>query len=229
MNAKADDQEVCTAATHPCPSGHRAASIATDRLRGLIASGHRDNTTHFDVDHQRFSTLRMTMLIARLLARASNNDTADILRIFMDAPSYTQLVEGRPPSATDVDDFFDGMPEGKDARDKFALGFSIGAEMIGCADVIRSYPTRDCAFIGLLLFSEAHQGRGHGKRALHLIEDIAIHWRCSKIRLAVISTNPRALAFWKRESFDILQRKDNPRFTGQVIVMERRCDTATSD
>lgn len=161
------------------------------------------------------------MLAVRALARESADDSAKVLRIFMEAPSYSRLVEGRPPSQADVSDFFDGMPPGKDASDKFSLGFHVGADMVGCADVIRSYPAKDGAFIGLLLFAEAHQGRGYGKHALHLIEKMAQNWGCTTLQLAVISTNPRALAFWQREGFEVLYRKSNPRFTGDVVVMER--------
>jgi GNAT superfamily N-acetyltransferase len=139
----------------------------------------------------------------------------------MEAPSYTHLVEGRPPSEADVDDFFEGMPPGKEATDKFTVGFCVGTDMVGCADVIRAHPANDCAFIGLLLFSEAHQSRGYGKTALSLIDEMARGWSCSKLQLAAISTNPRAFAFWQREGFEVLYRTNNPRFIGDVVVMER--------
>jgi GNAT superfamily N-acetyltransferase len=161
------------------------------------------------------------MLTIRALTRESASDSAHVLRVFMEAPSYTLLVEGRPPSEADVDDFFNGMPSGKEATDKFVVGLYIGANMVGCADVIRSYPANDCAFIGLLLLSEAHQSRGYGKTALNLIEEVARGWSCSKLRLAAISTNPRAFAFWQREGFEVLYRTNNRRFIGDVIVMER--------
>ncbi|WP_431824918.1 GNAT family N-acetyltransferase [Burkholderia sp. F1] len=161
------------------------------------------------------------MLTIRTITRDSAADSVDVLRIFMEAPSYTRLVEGRPPSEADVDDFFNGLPVGKEATDKFTIGFYVDTGMVGCADVIRSYPASDCAFIGLLLFSEAHQSRGFGKIALSLIEEMARGWNCSKTQLAVISTNPRAFAFWQREGFEVLRRTGNPRFTGDVILMER--------
>ncbi|PTB17625.1 hypothetical protein C9I57_27215 [Trinickia symbiotica] len=161
------------------------------------------------------------MLTVRVIARESIGDSVNVLRIFMETPSYTHLVEGRSPSAADVDDFFNGMPAGKEVEDKFTVGFYVDTNMVGCADVIRSYPVSDCAFVGLLLLSEAHQGHGYGKIALSLIEEMARGWNCSKMQLAAISTNPRALAFWQREGFEVLRRTNNPRFTGDVIVMER--------
>ncbi|QDW50008.1 GNAT family N-acetyltransferase [Burkholderia sp. KBS0801] len=161
------------------------------------------------------------MLTIRAITRDSASDLADVLRVFMEAPSYTVLVEGRPPSNADVDDFFNGMLAGKVATDKFTIGFYVDTDMVGCADVIRSHPANDCAFIGLLLFSQAHQGRGYGKIALNVIEEMARGWNCSKMQLASISTNPRAFAFWHREGFEVMYRTSIPRFIGDVIVMER--------
>lgn len=162
----------------------------------------------------------MTLTLCPLVPDSAN-DAAQVWRIFSAAPSYSQLVEGRPPSHADVEDFFHGMPAGKGASDKFSIGLHAGTGMVGCADVIRGHPDRDCAFLGLLLVSEAHQGRGYGRTALRLIEAMARGWGCTRLQLAVISTNPRALAFWQREGFGIVDRRSNPRFTGDVIVMER--------
>jgi RimJ/RimL family protein N-acetyltransferase len=102
------------------------------------------------------------MLTALPLTSESARDCANVLRVFMEAPSYTELVEGRSPSTEDVDDFFFGRPVGKDAAYKSVFGFFVGRDMIGCADVVRSYPADDCVWIGLMLFSEAHHGRGYG-------------------------------------------------------------------
>lgn len=161
------------------------------------------------------------MLTIRPLTRELSVDAASVRRVFMSAPSYAQLVEGRPPSDADVGDFFDSVPPGKTVSDKFSLGLFVGSDMVGCADVIRAYPTDDCAFIGLLLLSEARQGRGYGKASLNLITRLALDWNCKTMRLAVVSTNSRALAFWQREGFEVIYRKADPKFTGDVAVMER--------
>lgn len=161
------------------------------------------------------------MLTIRSLTSGSHSDRANVLRIFLEAPSYTALVEGRRPSEDDVEDFFNGKPDSKDAADKSVFGFYVGPDMVGCADVIRSYPAGDCLWIGLLLFSEAHQSRGYGTTALALINGIAKDWGYRRLQLAAISTNPRALGFWQHAGFETVRRTTNPRFTGEVIVMER--------
>lgn len=154
-------------------------------------------------------------LTVRALTREA--DEAAVLRLFLAAPAYTLAVEGRAPCRDDVDDFFDGMPPGKGATDKFMLGFELGAETIGCADLIRAHPGPDGAFLGLLLFDQAHQGHV----ALSLIETLARDWGATRLRLAAVSTHPRALAFWQREGFALRSRVSQPRFTGELLVIER--------
>jgi RimJ/RimL family protein N-acetyltransferase len=113
------------------------------------------------------------------------------------------------------------MPPNTDVAKKSVFGFYAGADMIGCADVIRSYPANDCAWIGLLLFSEMHRGQGYGRDALALMIARAREWGCSRLQLATLSTNLRGVAFWQREGFKELRRASNPRFPAELIVMER--------
>ncbi|MGI4982770.1 MAG: GNAT family N-acetyltransferase [Janthinobacterium lividum] len=161
------------------------------------------------------------MITIHPLTAQSISDRAGVSRIFREAPGYTELVEGRAPSEDDVDDFFNGKPESKDLADKTVFGLYDGPDMVGCADVIRAYPADDCAFIGLLLFSEARQNRGYGRAALSMIDEMAGVWGYRKLQLAVVTRNLRALAFWQREGFAIIYTKTNPRFLDKVTVMER--------
>ncbi|KWN09206.1 hypothetical protein WM21_27640 [Burkholderia ubonensis] len=179
---------------------------------------------HFGIDQLRIEFLiphEYPMLTALPLASESASDRAGVLRVFIESPSYTELVEGRSPSTEDVDDFFFGRPADTDAAQKSVFGFHVGRGMIGCADVIRSYPASDCIWIGLMLFSETHQGQGHGKAALQLLVEIAREWGYRTAQLAVVSTNPRAYAFWQREGFEEIRRTSSPTFTGDLIVMQR--------
>ncbi|WP_186308704.1 GNAT family N-acetyltransferase [Paraburkholderia sp. BCC1885] len=162
------------------------------------------------------------MIDIRPLTSESHVDRADALRIFMEAPSYVELHESRSPSEADVDDLFFGAPPKTDISQKSVFGCYVGPDMVGCIDLIRSYPTSDCAWIGLLLFSELHRNRGYGKAALASVMALALEWDCSRIQLATLSTNLRGIAFWQREGFTELRRAHNPRFPAELIVMERR-------
>ena len=92
--------------------------------------------------------------------------------------------------------------------------------MIGCSDVIRAYPDDDCMWIGLLLLSEAHQRRGYGKATLACSST----WRGNGVTASRNWASFRPIlapAFWQREGFDEIRRTVNPRFSGDVIVMQR--------
>ncbi|WP_176081044.1 hypothetical protein [Paraburkholderia tropica] len=75
------------------------------------------------------------MLTALPLSNESASNRKSVLRVFVEAASYTALVEGRPPSEDDVDDFFFGKPGSKEFADKAVFGFYAWRNMIGCADV----------------------------------------------------------------------------------------------
>ncbi len=161
------------------------------------------------------------MLSFRPLHRESPDDRAAVTRVLLAAPTYAWQVEGRAPRAEDADDFFDGRPDGTDLDDKCTLGFLDGSTLIGCADLIRAWPAPDCAWLGLLLFAEAHQGRGHGSAALALLLEMVRGWGCTRLQLAAVASNPGALAFWRRMGFDEVRRACNPRFAAELVVMER--------
>jgi RimJ/RimL family protein N-acetyltransferase len=158
------------------------------------------------------------------LTKTSPSDYANVLCIYRESPSYVELHEGRAPAEADADDFFDGKPDSKDHSDKAVYGLYADGEMIGCADLIRGFPTDDCAWIGLLLFSERHRNRGYGKQALMLIYAIAREWGCTKIQIATLALNLRGQAFWQREGFHERSRARNTRFPADLIVMERPVD-----
>jgi GNAT superfamily N-acetyltransferase len=148
-------------------------------------------------------------------------DVADLQNILCGAPGYALLVEGRPPPVDAATELIQELPAGKGAKDKFVFAFDCNGEPIGCVDLVRGYPGPEIAYLGLLLFIESAQGCGFGPWALCFVEETITSWGCTKLRLAVIETNRRALAFWAREGFIEIHRRVLPGYTGKAIVMER--------
>jgi diamine N-acetyltransferase len=163
----------------------------------------------------------MSMLLVRFLSQNKPEDVEALQALFFAAPRYSQIVFGKAVEGNEAMEAFTSLPPGKTLGDKLVLGFYKGEELVGCADVIRGYPSPEIAFIGLLLFSEKNQNRGLGVIALQHIEELARDWSCSAIRLAVIATNTHALSFWMREGFTEIFRKVVPDTTGEAIVMQR--------
>jgi GNAT superfamily N-acetyltransferase len=148
-------------------------------------------------------------------------DVAALFALFKQASKYSLIVEGRLPTLGDAKEALCETPPGKDLQDKFFGGYWQDGTLVGCMDLIRSYPEPEIAYLGLLLFSESHQGHGLGFQALEHIAGMSRSWACTSLRLAVIDKNDRALAFWKREGFCELYRKPTSRFTGDAVVMQK--------
>ena len=124
---------------------------------------------------------------------------AAMQRVFESAPRYFDVVTRLPPGSAEAQSTFTALPPGKDYDDKRVWGLYTGDQMIGCADVIRGYPVREKAIIGLLLLAEPWQRRGLGRAFALLIEKVIADWpEIATIRLGVVETNTGALAFWKK-------------------------------
>jgi diamine N-acetyltransferase len=140
------------------------------------------------------------------------------------APAYFQSVTGRPPGGAEAQSTFTALPPGKDYDDKFVWGLYSGGAMIGCADVIRGYPVRQSAVIGLLLLAEDWQRRGLGRAFAALVEQKIAPWpEVERFRIGVVASNPGALVFWRklgyRETGEV--KPPGSDFVADVIVLEK--------
>ena len=141
-----------------------------------------------------------------------------------EAPAYFQNVTGSLPGDAEAQSTFTALPPGKTYEDKFVWGLYSGDAMIGCADVIRGYPVRESAVIGLLLLAEAWQRRGLGRAFAALIEQSIASWtEIERFRLGVVASNPGALVFWRKLGYrDTGEVKPSGTgFVGEVIVLEK--------
>jgi GNAT superfamily N-acetyltransferase len=161
------------------------------------------------------------MLDYRHLTADKAEDVAALFALFEQASKYQILVEGRPATLQDAKEALRETPPGKDLKDKFFGGYWNGRTLVGCMDLTRGYPEPEIAYLGLLLFSESHQGNGLGRLALAHITRMSSSWGCTALRLSVIDTNVRAYAFWQREGFRELHRRPTSKYTGDAVVMQR--------
>lgn len=123
---------------------------------------------------------------------------AALQRVLEAAPAYFQAIGRGAPSPAEAQSVVTALPPAKGHDDKFVWGLYSGATMIGCADVIRGYPTADKAVIGLLLLAEPWQGQGLGREFASLIEQAIGGWEAiARLRIGVALGNARALGFWR--------------------------------
>ena len=161
------------------------------------------------------------LLTYRCLRPDCEADIDALYALFQETAEYSLLVEGKLPTRDEARGELTGLPPGLGLSDKFFLGFWMDRTLVGCAEILRGYPEAQIAYLGLLLFSPAHQGRGLGVLALDRLTELMRSWHCRELRLAVIDKNVRALRFWEREGFRELYRKSVSGFTGDAIVMHK--------
>jgi len=140
------------------------------------------------------------------------------------APAYFCCVNGTEPGGAEAQSTFTALPEGKSYDDKFVWGLYSGGAMIGCADVIRGYPSRERAIIGLLLLAEAWQRRGLGRAFAALLEQKIASWpEIKRLRIGVVASNEGALAFWRKLGYSETGevRPAHSGFVREVIVLEK--------
>jgi len=162
-------------------------------------------------------------LTLRLLT-GQRNEMEALQEVFEAAPAYFRTITGLPPGGAEAQSTFTALPPDKTYDDKFVWGLYSGASMIGCADVIRGYPTRDKAVIGLLLLAESWQHRGLGRAFATLIEQAIAGWpEIERLRLGVCESNTGARAFWRKLGYaDTGEVKPAPPgFVAAVRVMEK--------
>ena len=141
--------------------------------------------------------------------------------VFRQVPSYTFATQGRAPTDADAERLIKLLPSHLTEDDKHVLGIYQGAEIVGCAVVVRAYPKAHVAFIALLLIIEPLQSKSLGVEALRYIEAMAASWGCDRLGIVVDSANDRAHTFWVREGFIEQYRKQSLEFIGEIILMER--------
>jgi GNAT superfamily N-acetyltransferase len=140
------------------------------------------------------------------------------------APAYFRMLTGAPPRGALAQSTFTALPPDKSYEDKFVWGLYAGRAMIGCADVIRGYPTPHKAVIGLVLLAEPWQRRGLGRALAALVEQAIATWReINIVRLGVLPANIGALAFWQKLGYAATGERSTagPDFAREVVVMEK--------
>ena len=158
----------------------------------------------------------------RLLRNPSEQTVTDLTEVVLGAPEYCQICEGRLPKAEDIPEMLSALPPNCQIEQKYFFGVYVGEKMIGCADVIRGWPTLNQCHIGLLLLAEKYQGQGYGKHTFTELRSCFIEWpEIKKLRIAVVESNQKAFPFWHGMGFrETGVRIKSPTFVADLVILE---------
>lgn len=164
-----------------------------------------------------------TITLARLRDGGGTAGLMALNAMMLTSPSHLLLTQNRLPMADEGEKLFASLPAGAGRQDKFLFCAWQQQRLVGCIELIRRWPARDVAYIGILQVREAQLRLGHGTQILEIASHIARGWRgVRRLRLAVAANNLGAIAFWRHVGFqETGQRELRSDFTAPLIVMER--------
>lgn len=148
-------------------------------------------------------------------------DEADAEEILALCRGNTQFYRycGAEPTREQVLQDLHILPPGKEASDKYYLGFFREDALVAVMDLIDGYPEPDVAFIGFFMMNIALQGRQLGSA---IIRQTAAYLKASgnkAIRLGIDRDNPQSTHFWSKNGFSVIEEIDRGDWT--VLVAEK--------
>ncbi len=130
-------------------------------------------------------------------------DRAAVMDLCRRAADYVALESGSGPNDGTLSDFFEGAPPGRDPAASVRVGLYRGGRLTGIAEMAFGWPEPRDAYVGLMLFDARARGQGLGRILLGHLEETARARGAERMLVAVIEANPRGLAFWMREGFEV--------------------------
>lgn len=130
-------------------------------------------------------------------------DIGDLEQIYGLCISNPQFYEYHPPFVTKESILEDmaALPPGKEASDKYYIGFWDGNGLVAVMDLIVDYPGEKTAFIGFFMVAAFCSGQGIGTK---IIKETALALAGEgfvRMRLAIDQGNPQSEDFWLKNGF----------------------------
>ena len=147
----------------------------------------------------------MTFSLRRI--EAGTSDLAALQALHLRCADFVEATTGHPPRDDEAARLLAVVPPGKIPADKQTLGLHRDGEMVGVVDLLRGHPSPTDWYIGLLLLSAEVRGAGLGTS---VVDEIVERVRADggrALHLVVREDNPRALAFWRRHQFELIDRR----------------------
>jgi len=159
----------------------------------------------------------------------SEENKQEIFSLIKNCSDYYVIVNGIEADSTDIDDILYGLPVGRTYEDKIVLGlFNREDKLTALIDILKNYPVQNCWWIGLLLIKVSERGRGLGRIIFNNLKDFVIENSGLEIQLGVVEENEKALNFWQKLGFEIIEKRDPAIFRTKehsVFVMQCKLQT----
>ncbi|MGE5338740.1 MAG: GNAT family N-acetyltransferase [Gemmatimonadota bacterium] len=165
---------------------------------------------------------------------AAAADIAAVQAFFEVNPDYTLLCDGRAPLPSEGSEYVDSLPPPDFTfRDHYTLLLLDPDDVIdGLASVAVDLPAPGAWHLGLFIAATRLHGSGFAQRAYDAYEQWARAGGARWLRLGVVTQNLRAHAFWRRQGYIEVKRRDGVpmgELVNTVIVMVKPIAGALDD
>jgi len=143
----------------------------------------------------------------RRIEAGTTSDLAALQALHLRCADFVEATTGHPPRDDEAARLLAVVPQGKTPADKQSLGVHRDGEMVGVVDLLRGHPGPTDWYIGLCLLSPEVRGAGLGTAVVDEIVERVIAEGGRALHLVVREDNPRALAFWRRHRFELIDRR----------------------
>lgn len=161
----------------------------------------------------------ITKLSSRYSVRRMNDTDADgILDFCLQNTKYYEYC-GKQPSKELILNDLHITPPGKEASDKYYVGFFDGGVMTAIMDLIESYPDEEHCFIGFFMMNKRLQGKQIGSEIVGEVCRYLGEEGFAAVMLGIDKGNPQSTHFWKKNGFVVIREVE--RDGGTVLVAEK--------
>lgn len=134
----------------------------------------------------------------------------EVAQVMRESSRYYRACHGRTANAEDARHFFTKVVPGLEPGNERSYGIYAGYGLVGLAHLAIGWKRPGQSMVGLLLVSERHQNRGHGRSAYAQLEAIArASAHGASMRIGVCEANVPAFGFWRHLGF----RENGERYT----------------
>ncbi len=147
------------------------------------------------------------------LKRIDISNANELQTVFERSPLYSLNVDGLNYVPRDsAKSALEALPPNVSLNDKYVFLVKHDGQNIGAIDLIKGYPTKDMAYIGLLILCEDEQGKGFGRKTYKMLESYILNeFKIGKIQLSYVESNP-VEDYWSKLGF--YKIGDRKRFEG---------------
>jgi len=148
------------------------------------------------------------------------SDLAALQALHRRCADFVLATTGQPPRDDEAARLLAVVPAGKIPTDKQVLGLHRDGEMVGVVDLLRGYPSPTDWYIGLLLLAPEVRGVGLGTSVVEeIVERVTVEGGRT-LHLIVREDNPRAVTFWQRRGFEVVDRLVQDLGTKRNLVLK---------